>query len=65
MTERSMSSHQLAISSQTTRREAARCGADSHSRSESYVVANHPAQPALSAQRGRRQNDLLMRGGKL
>ena len=25
----------------------------------------NPAQPALSAQRGRRQNDLLMRGGKL
>jgi len=42
MTKRSMSSHQLSISSQA-----------------------NPAQPVLSAQRGRRQNDLLMRGGKL
>ena len=42
MTKRSMSSHQLAISSQA-----------------------NPAQPVLSAQRGRRQNPTNLRGGKL
>jgi len=65
MTKPAMYSHQLAISAQTTRRVAARCGADSYSRSECYVGANHPAQPVLSALRGRSQNRQMMRGGKL